>query len=190
MYQKYHTEAIVLGNRERGESDRVFTLYTEEFGLVRARASAVRSEKSRMRYALQNYSRAHVALVRGKQGWRIGGAVSIRGAIGSEDNIAAFARIARLVMRLVAGEERNQYLFATLQEAHGALMQKPCEAWATIELVCVARALHALGYLSTEAMETTLFTHTAYAQRDIREAETMQEKLLSSINRAIADTHL
>src|SRR3989344_5353808 len=75
MYQKYHTEAIVLGNPERGESDRVFTLYTEEFGLVRARASAVRSEKSRMRYALQNYSRAHVALVRGKHGWRIGGAV-------------------------------------------------------------------------------------------------------------------
>src|SRR3989338_2840960 len=117
MYQKYHTEALVLGNRERGENDRVFTLYTEEFGLVRARASAVRSEKSRMRYALQNYSRSHVALVRGRHGWRIGGSVSIQGATGSRDGISAFARIARLVMRLVAGEERNQYLFATLQEA-------------------------------------------------------------------------
>ncbi len=190
MYQKYHTEALVLGNRERGENDRVFTLYTEEFGLVRARASAVRSEKSRMRYALQNYSRSHVALVRGRHGWRIGGSVSIQGATGSRDGIAAFARIARLVMRLVAGEERNQYLFATLREAHGALIQKPCDAWATIEIVCVARTLHALGYLSTEALKTTLFTHTAYAEGDIREATTIQGKLLSSINRAIADTHL
>ncbi|KKW47559.1 MAG: repair protein RecO protein, partial [Candidatus Kaiserbacteria bacterium GW2011_GWA2_58_9] len=82
MYQKYHTEALVLGNRERGENDRVFTLYTEEFGLVRARASAVRTEASRMRYALQNYSRARVALVRGKRGWRIGGAIPARNAGG------------------------------------------------------------------------------------------------------------
>ncbi len=190
MYQKYHTEALVLGNRERGESDRIFTLYTEGFGLVRARASAARSESSRMRYALQNYSRAHVGLVRGKHGWRIGGAVSIQGAVGSGHSAAAFARIACLITRLIAGEEHNQYLFAALAEAHSALMQEPCHAWATIEIVCVARSLHALGYLSTEALKTTLFTHTAYAERDIREAETMQEKLLSSINRAIESTHL
>ncbi|OGG62855.1 hypothetical protein A3C21_02295 [Candidatus Kaiserbacteria bacterium RIFCSPHIGHO2_02_FULL_59_21] len=187
MYQKYHTEALVLGNRERGENDRVFTLYTEEFGLVRARASAVRTEASRMRYALQNYSRARVALVRGKRGWRIGGAIPARNAGGSA---ATFARVARLVARLVAGEERNQYLFAVLAEAHAALMNEERGAPATIELVCVARVLHALGYLSAEALGGALFTHTAYAGEHLLEAETMRDKLLLSINKAIAETHL
>src|SRR3989344_1695592 len=102
MYQKYYTEALVLGSRERGENDRVFALYTKDFGLVHARASAVRKETSRMRYALQNYSQAHAALVRGKRGWRVGGAIAVRSAKG--EGAMTFARIARLVLRLVAGE--------------------------------------------------------------------------------------
>ena len=189
MYQKYYTEALVLSSRERGESDRVFSLYTEAFGLVRTRASAVRTEKSRMRYALQNYSRARVALVKGKQGWRVGGATALSQIGGTVNNITVFARIARLVLRLVAGEEQNPYLFAALREAHSALTRS-AEASATIELVCVARLLHALGYLSSEALSTTLFTHTAYAETDLKEAEFLQAELVSSINRAIAETHL
>src|SRR5216684_1387129 len=104
MYQKYQTESLVLGSRESGEADKVYVLYTKDFGLMRARATAVRSEKSRMRYALQNYSRA----------------------------VAAFARISELVLRLVNGEEKNDYLFAALAEAHGALMREKCEAFGTI----------------------------------------------------------
>lgn len=189
MYQKYQTEALVLGNREYGEADKVFALYTPDFGLVRARASAVRSERSKMRYALQNYSRVNVALVRGKRGWRVAGAHSIESASGNMHGVSAFARISELVLRLVQGEEANPYLFAALSEAHQALRRKSA-AWPTIEIVCVARALYALGYLSTEALETTLFAHTAYTGEHLSEAEVLRDKLLSSINRAIAETQL
>jgi hypothetical protein len=47
-----------------------------------------------------------------------------------------------------------------------------------------------LGYISTEALSTALFTHTAYTGEHLLEAETMKDKLLSSINQAIAETHL
>ena len=190
MYQKYYTAALVLGSRERGENDRVFTLYTKDFGLVHARASAVRKESSRMRYALQSHSHVHLALVRGKRGWRIGGTVALEGASGSAASVATFARIARLVLRLVNGEEKNEYLFAALVEAHAALMREKCDAQPAIELVCVARTLYALGYLSNEALNSALFTHTAYAGEHLLEAETMRDKLLSSINKAIAETQL
>ena len=197
MYQKYHTDALVLGSRERGENDRVFALYTKDFGLVHARASAVRKETSRMRYALQNYSQAHVALVRGKRGWRVAGATAIQSIGGGGEGTITFARIARLILRLVAGEGENQYVFASLSEAHNALVSASHEARATIELVCVARILYGLGYLSHEAFDlpagqagTTLFAHTAYTLEHVREAEELREKLLSSVNRAIAETHL
>ena len=190
MYQKYHTDALVLGSRESGENDRVFALFTRDFGLVRARCSAVRKEKSRMRYALQNYSRVQMSLVRGKRGWRAAGAIAVKSASGDAHGIAAFARIAELTMRLVQGQERNEYLFAALAETHDALVREKVEAFATIEIVGVARVLYALGYLSAEALETTLFAHTAYAPEHVQEAEIMRDKLLSSINRAIADTHL
>ncbi len=189
MYQKYQTNALVLGSRESGENDRVFVLFTREFGLVRARASAVRVEKSRMRYALQNYAHANAGLVRGKRGWRLAGAIAVKSAR-SGHGLQAFARISELVARLVQGEETNQYLFAALAEAHDALMQEQCDAFGTIEIVCVARILYALGYISTEALSSALFTHTAYTGESLLEAETMRDKLLSSINKAIAETHL
>jgi len=190
MYRKYHTEAIVLSSRESGENDRAFALYTRDFGLVRARASAVRTEGSKMRYALQSYAVAGVSLVRGKRGWRIAGATAQRGAAGSVESLFAIARIAALALRLVQGEEKNEYLFIALSEAHQALMHRACEAQGMIELVCVARVLYALGYLSDEALQTALFTHTAYTGESLLEAETMKDSLLSSVNRAIRETQL
>ncbi|OGG49567.1 hypothetical protein A3C18_02630 [Candidatus Kaiserbacteria bacterium RIFCSPHIGHO2_02_FULL_54_11b] len=190
MYQKYHTEALVLGNRELGEADRMVALFTRDFGLVRARASAIRTEHSKMRYSVQDYSRARVSLVKGRRGWRLAGAAALKLVAGDRKSISAFARIAELTIRLVHGEEKNDYLFAVLSEAHDALMREKVEAGATIEIVCVARVLYALGYLSAEALETALFTHTAFDREHVLEAEAKRDEILASINRAIAETHL
>lgn len=190
MYQKYQTDVLVLAARESGESDLALVLYTRDFGLVRARASAARTESSKMRYALQKYTHSHVSLVRGKRGWRVAGARAERNAAGDIRGIAAFARVSDLVTRLVQGEEKNEYLYAALCEAHGALMREETPAFGMIELVCVARILYALGYISDEALKTALFTHTAYAGEHLMEAEAMRDALLSSINRAIAEAQL
>lgn len=191
MYQKYHTDALVLGSREMGESDKILGLFTRDFGLVRARARGIRAGKSKMRYALQNYSLANVSLVRGKQGWRLAGATALgNGSGGDIKGRMAFARIAGLVTRFVAGEEANRNLFEILRDALSALSQEHCEAWATIELVCAARVLYALGYISNEALKTALLTHTAYADGHLLEAEHLRDELLSSVNRAISETHL
>src|SRR5260370_19024047 len=116
-----------------------------------------------MRYAMQDYARASVSLVRGKRGWRVAGAIATSGAQGKDKAaVATFARIGELVTRLVQGEEKNEYLFAALADAHGAFMVEKCGAVGTIEIVCVARILYALGYISTAALQSTFFTHTAY----------------------------
>ena len=190
MYQKYQTDALILKSYEQGEADKVFALYTYDFGLIRARASAVRTEKSKMRYALQMYARANAGLIRGKRGWRLAGASATQSAAGGVASITAFARISELVLRLVQGEEQNEYLFSALAGAHEALMEHPYANQTAVEVVCVARVLFALGYLSAEALESTLFTHTAYGMEHLEEAGSIQDELLSSINKAIAETQL
>lgn len=191
MYQKYQTETLVLRSYERGEADRVFALFTKEFGFIWAKASAVRREASKMRYALQSGARANVSLVRGNRGWRVAGAaalahIDVRNASGT----AAFARIAQLVDRLCGGEEANPYLFAALTEAHEALMRESKERHGVVELVSVARVLYALGYLSTEALGTALFAETTLAPTQLHEAEAQKQKLLSSVNKALSETQL
>lgn len=185
MYQKYHTEALVLGSREYGEHDKVFALYTREFGLVRARASAVRKENSKQRYALQNFARIGVSLVSGKRGWRLAGAVAYE-----HMRSPAFARIGELSLRLVRGEEKNEYIYEALAQAHREFLEREEALHPTIEIVCVARLLFGLGYISNEALSMALFTHTAYTGESLMEAEDMKDKLLSSINSALSQTHL
>lgn len=188
MYQKYHTEALVLRSYERGEADKVFGLYTKEFGHVWARASAVRREKSLMRYALQQYAHVNISLVRGMTGWRAAGATALSHI--APDAVATFARIARLTDRLVAGEEKNDYLYATLADARAALAIAQRESHGAIELLAVARILYALGYLSADALGSALFTHTAFELPQLAEAETARSELLLSVNKALSETHL
>lgn len=190
MYQKYQTEALVLRWYERGEADRVYSLFTKEFGLVWARCSAVRRESSRMRYALQSYAHVNVALIRGTGGWRVAGASALSKKMLDTDVAPAFARVASLVDRLVVGEEKNEYLFQALVDARSAFASATRDARSAIELLCVARTLYSLGYLSADALGSALFAHTAYASAEIQETETLRPKLLSSVNKALSETHL
>lgn len=188
MYQKYQTDALVLGSREQGEADKTYALFTRDFGLVWARASAVRRESSKMRYALQNYSLANVSLVRGKRGWRAAGARAIAAAPHETSALSTIARIAELTQKLVTGEEKNEYLFETLAGAHHALVKGV--SIQEIEILCVARVLYSLGYISNEALKSVLFTHADYSIKDAADASVIREKLLASINQALTETQL
>lgn len=182
MYAKYHTDALILRRETLREDDALVVLYTADFGLVRARASAVRKESSRMRYALQDCGRAHVSLVRGARGWRLAGARAESSMIGGE-SLRACARIFALVERL-AGEEPNDALFECLAEAHQCLASEV--AWEIVELVSVARVLHALGYLSEEALGHAL----SLDQSALSHVAANRESFLRAINGALANTHL
>jgi recombinational DNA repair protein (RecF pathway) len=162
---------------------------------VHARASAVRREGSKMRYALQNFSLANISLVRGKRSWRVAGARALENLAVTENlkGAGAFGRIADLATKLVAGEEKNEYLFETLVEARQALISSKYNlepAIPTIEIICVARILYTLGYISAEALQTQLFKHTDFAAESLREAEMRKEKLLASINHALSETQM
>lgn len=191
MYQKYLTDALVLRGYERGEADRVYALFTREFGLVWARATAVRRENSRQRYALQSGSRSAVSLVRGHKGWRIAGATALEQLdTRKASGVHAFTRISALLERLSAGEEANPYLFDTLAQAHASLMREADGLHPVIELVTVARMLYALGYLSQEAFGTALFAETAYTEAGLREVQGVRSQVLASVNKSLSETQL
>lgn len=190
MYEKYTTDALVLRSDGLGEYDRLFTLYTRDFGLVHARASAARKMESKMRSALPLFAPASASLVRGTRGWRVTGARAVGYAELPPAGAHTYARITQLLMRLVRGEEQHAYLFDILKSARDACVEKRDGTLASIELLCVARMLYALGYLSTAALGSALFTHTHFADEDIELVSGDRKGILGTVNRAIADTQL
>lgn len=188
MYAKYYTDGFVIKSADVGEADKVVHVYTRDFGLVHARARAVRTESSRMRYALQVGYYASLGLVRGKAQWRVAGALASAETL-PRVALSSFMRIASLVARLVHGEERNDRLFAVLDGAYEALAHHIDRA-PLIELVAVARMLNVLGYLSRESLDHALVGETTFDITHMTHAEEKKNILLSSVNRALSETHL
>lgn len=113
MRHKYHTQAVVLSRIPIKESAVLLTLLTEEFGLIRARAEGLRKEGAKLAHALQTLDRCEVTLVRGKDGWRLSGALL-------EQHVAATltpaareraGRLAHLMFRLVPDDSGDTALF-------------------------------------------------------------------------------
>lgn len=147
-YRTYTTRALVLDAFDRTGSDKTLRLFTEDAGMLYARAIGVRDEKSKMRYALQPFGVARVSLIRGKQEWRISGAEPIENLFFAATNRTARGHLlecAKLVSRFIHGEEPHPALFRMLLEGLTQLKESPS---ADALLACRLRILYELGYVS------------------------------------------
>lgn len=119
-----------------------------------AEARSVREERSRQRYALQDFSRIRVSLVRGKQSWKIGSVEAVTNdfsAATSREARGSVVSLYRLLRRLIRGEEASPELFDFCQQALSILVL-PSTDRAFLESCIQIRLLSALGYVDNEAV--------------------------------------
>ena len=79
MRHKYETRAVVLFRSPVGETSAFVVLLTSELGLVRTLSQGVRKSGAKLAHALTTFAESDVVLVRGKDGWRLSGAVLVIG---------------------------------------------------------------------------------------------------------------
>jgi recombinational DNA repair protein (RecF pathway) len=149
-YSIYTTRAFVLGSQESGEASKIYSFYTEDFGLVRAKAQSSRLVISKLRFHLEDFSFGTFSFVRGKELWRVTGAEKVEG---KPDRKRESARVLALVKRLVHGEEPNAGLFSALLALSDATHPSAALAPADFELKVLTEALSALGYLDLDALK-------------------------------------
>lgn len=68
--------AIVLGKRETGETDRLYTLYTREAGKVTTMAKGVRKPTAKLASQLENGSKVGVTVIKGRGIGKVAGAIA------------------------------------------------------------------------------------------------------------------
>jgi DNA repair protein RecO len=154
MRHKYATTGIVLARTPIGEASAFITLLTPDLGLIRARAQSVRKPGAKLAAASQTFSESDVILVRGKEGWRLSGAV-LGCAWYSELSRPArlrAGRITSLILRLVHGESSGEssdsvsVIYALFYEFLTALVSLTIDAEAdAAECLVALRILRATG---------------------------------------------
>ncbi len=110
-YTVHTTEGFILSSTPVGEANRIYHIFTRNFGVIIATAQGVRLGKSKLRPHLLDYSFSSVSFVKGKDFWRITGASLISS---SKDKI--YIQILAIIKRLLQGEGEHEVLFDYLKE--------------------------------------------------------------------------
>lgn len=150
-YQTYITEALVCGNYQNNTADKSFLLFTKRAGMLYATARSVREERSKQRYALQDFSLITVSLIKGKSGWRVGSVETEGNLFGtalSRPARGSVVRVLKLLRRFVQGEEPHPELYDELIEALRYLASDVAPHRVLAEEIIEARLLSSLGYIS------------------------------------------
>ena len=167
MRHKYETRGIVLARVHTGEATTLLTLLTQDLGLVVARAQSLRKEGAKLSASLPTLAESQLMLVRGKDGWRVTGAVLEENWFLRLPSIAAqeiVGRVSGLLLRLVAGEAQDSELFPIMKGFLHSLATLPDNLYEAIEILAVLRMLAVLG-LDTEEMpdDLSVFAPSALA---------------------------
>ena len=157
-YQTYTTEALVCGSKDSYTSDRSYLLFTERAGMLWAAARSVREERSRQRYALQEFSLVRVSLVRGKTGWRIGSVTALNNAYHSSperQTRGAVTKIFRLLRQYLHGEDAPPAIFSDTRAVLSRLAKDGRECDAVLDFFTL-RFLYHLGYIAPHSSYQSL----------------------------------
>lgn len=138
----------MLARTPLGEANTLVTVMTPAIGLVRARAQGLRKPGAKLASALTTFAESDLVLVRGKEGWRLTGAVLSENWFekmpGHPTRVRA-ARVSGLLLRLVAGEVQDIELYPIINGFFTALTTLSENEQDTAELLVVLRVLAALG---------------------------------------------
>jgi DNA repair protein RecO (recombination protein O) len=146
LYNK--TEAIVLRQYDFGEADKVITLYTKEFGKLKAVAKGVRRTKSRFGSSMELFSHNNIMLYmqRKRDLYVVTGSNIIRTHRELREDFDLFitgSYIAELVDKLTEPEEPNRRLFSLILET---FCQIPKQDRDVIIAIFVTKFLINAGY--------------------------------------------
>ncbi len=189
MRYKYETRGIVLARAPSGEANAFVTLITSELGLVRARAQGVRRPGAKLAAALATCAESELVLVRGKEGWRIAGAVLEKNwfaRLQHSSQRARASRVSGLLLRLVVGETHDPALFPIMNGFLEALAALPEDMHEAVEVLAALRVLAALG-LDAGEIPGGASEFTPSALVDIRAART---NYIARINHGITASGL
>ncbi len=156
VYHIHTSPGFLISSKPYREADRVYQIFTKEFGLISAIAQGIRLEKSKLRYSISDLSITNLSLVHGKEFWRIVGADNVDSIKNSDKVIIILAKLANLIKRLVHGEEKNEKIFDLLSRLT-IIDIKDRDIAENIESLSVLRVLHELGYIAmTREIQTCI----------------------------------
>lgn len=127
MAKHYRTEGIILKKRERGESDRVFTVFTKDFGKLDLWAVSERKITSKLRGGLEMFCPSEFEFIQGRSKKTLTDAFLLEQHNCIKNNLTKLRvafRIAETLDMFLKGQTQDLKIWNLLQDSFSALRSK------------------------------------------------------------------
>lgn len=192
MHHIYHTEGIILGSGNFGETGKYYSIFTRDLGMIFASAQGVRKISSKLRFVLQDFTYVKIDLIKGKDFWKITSASKTNKLekLSEPEVFKVFVNISKLLKRLLMGEDPNEILFVDLLKGLFILEKsKTVDELRNIEAIIVLRILNNLGYIGGNEILKD-FIRSPFEEDLVFKVSKNRTKILYQINKALKETHL
>ena len=182
----YKTKGLILKKRDCGESGKIYSFFTEEYGRVEVFAQGARFLKSKLRYSLDGISLIKICFI-GSAGdlWKLIDAsedISLSEVRGDSNKLQTAVIIFNFIDRLVRGQEADNFLWTIIEESLLFLENSDFarDSLKDFELLTKLRVLAQLGYVDDCDKAKYLFPNSSFSR----------DNLILAINRALKESQL
>jgi DNA repair protein RecO (recombination protein O) len=119
MAVRYKTRGFVFKKEDRGESDRVFSIFTDDFGRLDIFAKAIRKNNSKLRGGIDNFFVSEIEFIQGKNKKTLTDAVAIKKFNTFSIDLEKFKTvngIGEILENFIKGQEKDEKVFMLLWE--------------------------------------------------------------------------
>ena len=119
MTTRYKTKAFVFKKEDRNECDRVFSVFTSDFGRLEIYAKAIRKGASKLRNGIDIFFLSEIEFIQGKNKKTLTDATKINkfdGILQSAEKFSSAMVIAKVLDDFLRGQEKDENIYSLLQE--------------------------------------------------------------------------
>ena len=131
MAVHYRTRGFILKKEDRGEFDRVFTVFTKDFGKLQLRAISERKSASKLRGGLELFYISEVEFIEGRNQKTLVDAVAEKQHLylrGDLKRVRIMFRLAEIFDQVLQGEEGDEKTWKLVSDTAAFLDQERLDA--------------------------------------------------------------
>ena len=151
MFTHYRTQGFILKKTDQGEADRIFTVFTSDFGKLEVLAKAVRKIKSKLRSASEIFYLSEIEFIQGKAYKTLTDAILIDNFKNLRKSLARLTvayKISEVFDNLIKGQEPDEKIWQLLNESFKILNNSrlPHDKYRLVYYYFFWNLLSVLGY--------------------------------------------
>ncbi len=132
MFTHYRTQGFIFKKVDRGEADRIFTIFTKDFGKLELLAKAERKITSKLRAGLELFYLSEIEFIQGKTHKTLTDTILINNFKNLRSDLKRLKiayRVSEVLDKLVRGQEPDKKIWQLLNEVFNRLNSLEIKNW-------------------------------------------------------------